>query len=224
MPGTATGAVARNAERAPPSDRLPRRHVGDDDRDQRADGRRAYAQDHRVAERQLGGGELVENELDIVEGEVAERHNLSRDLRERCIEQRAVGQEHRVEQHCEGERQRDPFPRPEPDQARLALLAADHSVGAATEDHRLRTQQQHRQQQQRNGGGGGELRLGRILKQTPDLRRHRVETGRQREDRGRTEQRHRLQERDQRARKESRQRKRDGDPSRRRPRPAAEDG
>src|SRR6185312_489078 len=50
-----------------------------------------------------------------------------------------------------------------------------------------------------SGSGGRQLELWRILEQAPDFRRHGVEAGRQRQDRGRTEQRHRLQERDQRA-------------------------
>ena len=57
-------------------------------------------------------------------------------------------------------------------------------------------QQNDRQHQQRQRRRGGEFRLRRILEQAPDLGGHGVEAGRQGEDRGRTEQRHRLQEGD----------------------------
>ena len=50
-----------------------------------------------------------------------------------------------------------------------------------------------------------------------------MKAGRQREDRGRAEQRHRLQERDQRASEQRRQRERDGHAPRRGPGAAAED-
>ena len=87
----------------------------------------------------------------------------------------------------------------------------------------LGAQQHHGEHQQRQRGRGGELGLGRILEQAPDLRRHGVEAGRQRQDRGRAEQRHRLQERDQRAGEQRRQRERHGDAPRRDPGAAAED-
>ena len=88
----------------------------------------------------------------------------------------------------------------------------------------LGAQQQHRQQQQRDRGSSGELGLGRILEQAPDLGGHGVEAGGQREDRGRAEQRHRLQERDQRAGQHRGQRQRNGDAPRRHPHAAAENG
>ena len=80
-----------------------------------------------------------------------------------------------------------------------------------------------RQHQQRQRGGGGELRLRRILEQAPDLGGHGVEAGRQRQDRRRAEQRHRLQEGDQRAGEQRRQHQRNGDAARRVPAAAAED-
>jgi len=58
-------------------------------------------------------------------------------------------------------------------------------------------QQQDCQQQQRHGGGSRQFEFRRILEQAPDLGRHGVKAGRQRQDRGRTEQCHRLEERDQ---------------------------
>ena len=88
----------------------------------------------------------------------------------------------------------------------------------------LGPQQQHRQQHQRNRGSSGKLGLGRILEQAPDLGGHGVEAGGQREDRGRAEQRHRLQERDQRAGEHRGQRQRNGNAPRRHPHAAAENG
>ena len=80
------------------------------------------------------------------------------------------------------------------------------------------------QQQQRHGGGGGEFEFRRILEQAPDLRGHGVKAGRQRQDRRRAEQRHRLQKRDQGAGDQRRQRQRNRDAPRRGPGLAAEDG
>ena len=109
------------------------------------------------------------------------------------------------------------------DPARRAVFAADHRIAAAAENEFLRLQQQDGQQQQRQRGGGGEFELRRILEQAPDLGGHGVEAGRQRQDRRRAEQRHRLQERDQRAGDQRRQRQRNGDAPRRGPGLAAED-
>ncbi len=78
--------------------------------------------------------------------------------------------------------------------------------------------------EQRHRGCGGEFRLRRILEQAPDLGGHGVEAGRQRQDRGRAEQRHGLQEGDQRARDQRRQRQRNRDAPRRGPGLAAENG
>src|SRR5690348_17858362 len=59
----------------------------------------------------------------------------------RSVEQRAVRQEHRIEQHDEAEAERHPFPAAEPDDARFAVLAAQHRVGPAAEHHVLGAQQ-----------------------------------------------------------------------------------
>ena len=77
--------------------------------------------------------------------------------------------------------------------------------------------------EQRQRGRGGKLRLRRILEQAPDLGGHGVEAGRHRQDRGRAEQRHGLEERDQRAGQQRRQRQRNGDAPRGDPGAAAED-
>jgi hypothetical protein len=82
---------------------------------------------------------------------------------------------------------------PRPDDARLAVLAAEHRIGAPAEDHVLGAKQHHREDEQRQRRRGGELGLRRILEQAPDLGGHGVEAGRQRQDRGRAEQRHGLQ-------------------------------
>ena len=124
----------------------------------------------------------------------------------------------------QAERQRRPAPALHLDLARRAVFAADHRKAAAAEQEFLALQQQDRQQQQRHGGGGGEFEFRRILEQAPDLRRHGVEAGRQRQDRGRAEQRHRLQERDQRAGDQRRQRQGNRDAPRRGPGLAAENG
>ena len=111
---------------------------------------------------------------------------------------------------------------PEPDQARRAVLAAQHGIAAAAQRQRLRAQQHDGQQQQRQRGGGGELGLGRELEQAPDLGGERMEAGRNGEDRGRAEQVQRLQEGDQRAGQQGRQRKRHGDAPRGLPGPRAQ--
>ena len=86
----------------------------------------------------------------------------------------------------------------------------------------LGAQQNDGQHQQRQRGRSGKLGFWRKLKQAPDLRRHGVEAGRQRQNRRRSEQSHRLQEGHQRARQQGRQNQWDGDPSRRVPAPAAQ--
>ena len=152
------------------------------------------------------------------------RHQRGRVRRERGVEQRQIGQEHRTQQHQQAKRQRRPAPLLHLDPARRAIFAADHRIAAPAENEFLRLQQQDGQQQQRHGRGGRQFKLRRILKQAPDLRGHGVEAGGQRQDRGRAEQRHRLQERDQRAGHQCRQRQRNRDPPRRGPGLAAENG
>ena len=67
------------------------------------------AEDERVLERELGGGEFEEHEVDIVQRRRAEGDELRRDRRERRVEQRAIGQEHRVHQHDQRERRARPI-------------------------------------------------------------------------------------------------------------------
>ena len=205
-------------------DHAPRRDIGDDQREDRADGRRRRAQDHRVLQRELGRRQFGEDEHDVVQGRRRRRHQRGGVRRERRVEQREIGQEHRIEQHDEAERQRRPAPPLHLDLARRAIFAADHRKTTAAEQKFLALQQQDRQQQQRHGGGCGQFQFWRILEQAPDFRRHGVEAGRQRQDRGRSEQRHRLQERDQGARDQRGQRQGNRDAPRRGPGLAAENG
>ncbi|MHC2431926.1 hypothetical protein ACVIST_008671 [Bradyrhizobium elkanii] len=102
-------------------------------------------------------------------------------------------------------------------------MPRDHRIAAAAEQRLLALQQQDGQHQQRHRGGRRELELRRILEQAPDLGRHGVEAGRQRQDRRRAEQRHRLQERDQGACDQRGQGERDRHPPRGGPGIAAED-
>ena len=80
----------QEGERAPAGDRLARGEIGNHDRDDGADGGRQETKDERVLERELGGGQLEEHEIDVVQGEVLERDELRGGLRERRVEQRAV--------------------------------------------------------------------------------------------------------------------------------------
>jgi hypothetical protein len=104
----------------------------------------------RVLDRELGGGQLEEHEIDVVQGEVLERHERGGDVRERRVEQRAVGQEHRTQQHDEHEGERHPIVPVELDQPRIALLAADYRIAPAPEDEVLGAQQQHCEHEQRH--------------------------------------------------------------------------
>ena len=96
------------------------------------------------------------------------------------------------------------------DPPRRAIFAADHRIAASAEEElsgpaaagSVSSKQRHR-------GGGGQFELGRILEQAPDLGGHGVEAGRQRQDRRRAEQRHRLKERDHRAGDQRGQRQRE---------------
>ena len=74
-----------------------------------------------------------------------ERDELRGDPRERRVEQRRIGQEHRAHQHArKTSAERHPFQPAELHQPRIALLAADHRIAAAAEDHVLGAQQQRR--------------------------------------------------------------------------------
>ena len=182
------------------------------------------AQDDGVFQRELGRRQLGEHEHDVVQREGRRRHQRGGVRRERRVEQREIRQENRAEQHQEAERQRRPAPLPRFDPARRAIFAAQHRIAAAAENELLRLQQQDRQNQQRHRGGGGQFEFWRILEQAPDLRGHGVKAGRQRQDRGRAEQGHGLQERDQGTGDQGRQRQRDRHAPRRGPGPAAENG
>ena len=64
--------------------------------------------------------------------------NCGGDARERRVEQRAVGQEHRAEQDDEDtSASATHFVAPKPDESRVALLAADDRIAAAAEDRLL---------------------------------------------------------------------------------------
>ncbi len=165
----------------------------------------------RVLQRELGRRQFGEHEYDVVQRERRRRYQRRCVRRERRVEQRQIGQEHRIEQNDQAERQRRPAPALQFDRARRTIFASDHGITAAAEQEFLALQQQYRQHQQRHRGGSGQLQFRRVLEQAPDLGGHDVEAGRQGEDRGRTEQRHRLQESDQRAGDKRRQRQRNGD-------------
>ena len=214
----------KEAKRARAGDDAAGRDIGNHQREDGADRRGRGAQNDRVLQRELGRGQFGEHEDDIMKCKTGRRHKRGGIRRERGVEQREIRQEHRVQQHHQAERQCGPSPALHLDAARRAILAADDRKTAAAEDEFLRLQQQDGEQQQRHCGGRGQFEFGRILEQAPDLRRHGVETCRQRQDSGRTEQRHRLQEGNQRTRDEGRERQRNGDAPRRGPRLAAEDG
>ena len=100
-------------ERAVAGDRLARRHVADHHRDGRCRWSPPDAEHERVLDRELGRRQLEEHEIDVVQREVVERDELRGDARERRVEQRAIGQEHRVEQQHEAvSAERHPFQAP----------------------------------------------------------------------------------------------------------------
>src|SRR5215510_1297042 len=120
--------------------RLARREISDYDCDQRADRRGQNAEHESVLQCELGRRELEEHEMDVVEGEVAERDELRREFRERGGEEGEIGQKDWIEQHDESQGERDPLQPAEPDEPRVALLAPDDRVAAPAENDMLGAQ------------------------------------------------------------------------------------
>ncbi len=200
MPGTATGAVARKPSRRRAGDRAPRRDIGDDEREQRADGRGRGAEDNRVLQRRARSTEnSMKTKTTLCRVSVDGVSQSGGVRREGRVEQREIGQEDRAAAARPGRSrapaQRQPFSSTQP---RRATLAADDGIAAAPEDAAFAPCSSSMvEQQQRHRRGGSQFELRRILEQAPDLRGDGVEAGRQRQDRGRAEQGHRLQEGDQ---------------------------
>ena len=209
--GNGEGCGREESEHAVADHCLAGDDVGDQERQQPAQGRGGERQDEGVPERRHRRAELEEGEADILQRRRRGGHELRGDWRERGVDQRGIGKKERQGEHQHGERRRRHAQYAEPDDPRCAVLAAQHGVATSSQRDRLQAQERHGQQQQWQRRRGGQLRLRRELKQAPNLGGERVEARRNGKDCRRAELVQRLQEGDQRTGQQYRQRQRHGD-------------
>ena len=178
-------------------DRPAHAEIGDHGNKYRADGGSSEAELEGVLKREPRLAELEKDEAPVFQGQILEPHGTGPVLHECRPQQHAVRQHDRAAENEREQRQRRNLPRAEAQQTRRRCLAADDRVTPPPHDRRLRFQKHDGDREQRQGDCRGEPQPRRKLEQAPDLGRHRIDARRKRQDRRRTEKRHRLQKRDQ---------------------------
>jgi hypothetical protein len=91
--------------------------------------------------------QLEEDELEIVQRNSFPAQQLRGDLGESRIDKRTVGQKYRQTQQCKTQDDRRPPQQAEWDQARRAVLRADHGIAPPSENGTLGSQQDYREDQ-----------------------------------------------------------------------------
>ena len=100
-PGNSDWCGREKAESTPAGHRLPRSDVGNDQRERRADRRGSGAEDHCILKCERCSRQLEKHEMNVLQRKIVNGQECRRNWRERSVEQRRVGQKHRIEQYDE---------------------------------------------------------------------------------------------------------------------------
>jgi hypothetical protein len=202
---------AQEAEHVAERDDAAVDHIGDGEREPDRRERSGAGIYEGIDDRLLRLGLLEQQIVKILEREIVERKTAPPRLGEGGLQQHRHRQQHRERAHEERVAAHDPAPGAEPDHAALAALAGHRRVAAPADDRALQPEHQHGDDEERQCEGGCLLDPHRRFEELPQLGRDHVEARRQRDQRGRAEQRDCLEEADDQPADDRRHHQRQGD-------------